>query len=54
MKKTLAEKMENQIDAHIKEARSKKLIALTDGTRDEYLKSFVGKTIEVCYEGIGV
>jgi len=49
-KGTVAEKMINQIDAHAKEERSKKLIALTNGTRDEFLSSFTGKDVSVLFE----
>ena len=49
-KGTVAEKMENQIDAHIKEERSKRLIALTDNTHNEYLEGFTGKTVSVLFE----
>ena len=49
-KGTVAEKMENQIDAQVKEERSKKLISLTDGTRDGFLETFVGKTVGVLFE----
>lgn len=47
---TAAEKMKNQIDAHIKEERSKKLISLTNRTRDDFLKRIIGKTVSVLFE----
>lgn len=49
-KGTVAEKMKNQIDANIKEERSKRLIALTNSTSDMFLESFVGKTVSVLFE----
>ena len=49
-KGTVAEKMQNQVDAHIKEKRSKKLISLTNDTRDEFLASSAGKTVSVLFE----
>ncbi len=49
-KGTAAEKMPCQIDPHIKEERSKRLIALTNDTRDEFLKSHIGKEVFVLFE----
>ncbi len=49
-KGTKAEKMENQIPPDVKEERSKKLISLTNETKDAFLKSFVGKEVEVLFE----
>lgn len=49
-KGTRAEKMENQIAPDVKEERSKKLISLTNKTKDMFLQSFVGKEIEVLFE----
>ena len=49
-KGTKAEKMENQIPPEIKEERSKKLIALTNKTHTEFLKSHIGKIQEVLFE----
>lgn len=49
-KGTRAEKMENQVDPDIKEERSKKLIALTNETKEKFLNSFVGKEVEVLFE----
>lgn len=49
-KGTRAEKMENQIAPDVKEERSKKLISLTNKTKDAFLQSFVGKEIEVLFE----
>ena len=49
-KGTVAEKMENQIEPHIKEERSKKLIALTKKTQNEFLNSYIGKEVEVLFE----
>ncbi len=47
---TVAEKMPMQIDPHIKEERSKKLIAETNKTRDEFLNDHVGKCVTVLFE----
>ncbi len=49
-KGTVAEKMENQIEAHVKEERSKKLIGLTNDTRNEFLQNILGKTVSVLFE----
>lgn len=42
--------MPNQIDGNKKEARSKELIALSDGNEKRYNETYVGKTIEVLFE----
>lgn len=47
---TVAEKMPNQIDPQVKEERSKKLIAATNKTRDEFLKSHIGREVAVLFE----
>lgn len=47
---TAAEKMPMQIDPHIKEERSKKLIAATNKTRDKFLKEHIGKNVTVLFE----
>ena len=47
---TKAEKMSDQIDPVIKEERSKKLISLTKNTAQEFVKSFMGKTVTVLFE----
>lgn len=49
-KGTVAEKMSGQIDPHIKELRSKELIALTKKTQKDFLDSHIGKTVEVLFE----
>lgn len=47
---TVAAKMKNQIDAKIKEERSKRLIELSSENQIQYLKSYVGKDVEVLFE----
>lgn len=47
---TVAEKMENQIPSEIKEIRSKRLIDLTQKTKNDFLNSHIGKTVEVLFE----
>lgn len=47
---TVASKMKNQVPGNIKEERSKKLIELSDSNEKEYLKSYVGKEVEVLFE----
>ena len=42
--------MPNQVDAAIKEVRSKKLIELSDKNELEYNKSYIGKDVEVLFE----
>ncbi len=49
-KGTVAAKMKNQIDAKIKEERSKRLIELSSENQIQYLKSYVGKAVEVLFE----
>lgn len=49
-KGTRAEKMPNQVAPDVKEERSKKLISLTNETKDTFLHSFVGKEVEVLFE----
>lgn len=49
-KGTAAEKMPDQIDSIVKEERSKRLIAATNETRDEFLKSHIGKEMSVLFE----
>ncbi len=49
-KGTVAQKMENQISPHVKDERSKRLINLTKKTRESFLLSHIGKTIEVLFE----
>lgn len=49
-KGTVAEKMENQIEPHIKEERSKRLIAVTKKTQKDFLNSHIGKEVEVLFE----
>ena len=49
-KGTVAAKMKNQVDAKIKEERSKRLIELSSENQSQYLKSYVGKDVEVLFE----
>ena len=49
-KGTRAAGMKNQIDGHIKEARSKKLIELSNENQLYYNKKIIGKKIEVLFE----
>ena len=47
---TKAELMENQVQANIKEIRSKKLLELSDKNEKEYLNRYIGKSTEVLFE----
>lgn len=47
---TPAAKRPDQISPEIKEQRSKQIIAITQNSRDKFLNSFVGKTMEVLFE----
>lgn len=47
---TVAAKMPNQIRDEIKEIRSKRLIELSDENEKNYLKSYIGKDVEVLFE----
>ena len=47
---TVAAKMPNQITDEIKEIRSKRLIELSDENEKKYLKSYIGKDVEVLFE----
>ena len=49
-KGTMAEKMPNQIEPSVKEERSKKLIDVTNKTKDDFLKSHIGKEVMVLFE----
>lgn len=49
-KGTAAEKMPNQVEPNIKEERSKRLIAVTDKTKDDFLKFHIGKEVTVLFE----
>ena len=49
---TVAASMPDQIDPEIKKKRVLKLVALQKKVVAEVNRSFVGKTLEVCYEGI--
>ncbi len=49
-KGTRAETMKEQVSPDIKEARSRRLIALTTKTRDDFLKKQIGKTVTVLFE----
>ncbi len=47
---TKAANMKNQVPGDIKEERSKKLLKLSDDNEREYLKSYIGKEVEVLFE----
>ncbi|MDD6763482.1 MAG: tRNA (N(6)-L-threonylcarbamoyladenosine(37)-C(2))-methylthiotransferase MtaB [Clostridiales bacterium] len=47
---TPAAKRPNQCPPEVKEARSKEIIALTDRTRDEFLKRHLGRTMDILFE----
>ncbi len=47
---TKAAVMENQISGQIKDIRSKRLLELSDINENEYLKSYIGKNVEVLFE----
>jgi threonylcarbamoyladenosine tRNA methylthiotransferase MtaB len=47
---TAASKRGDNVPKAEKERRAAELITLSDGIRNEYLKSFVGKTVEVLFE----
>lgn len=47
---TKAASMENQVPADIKEERSKILLKLSDDNEKEYLKSYIGKEVQVLFE----
>ena len=49
-KGTRAANMSNQVDGNIKEARSKKLIELSNKNQLEYNKKLIGKNVEVLFE----
>ena len=49
-KGTRAANMSNQVDGNIKEARSKKMIQLSNRNQVEYNKSLIGKNVEVLFE----
>ncbi len=49
-KGTVAEKMPNQVEPNAKEERSKKLIEVTNKTKDDFLKSHIGKEVMVLFE----
>ena len=49
-KGTRAAEMQNQIDGNIKEARSKKLIELSNENQLKYNKNLIGKNVEVLFE----
>ncbi len=49
-KGTKAAEMKNQISGEIKEARSKKLLELSDKNEKEYLQTYVGKNVQVLFE----
>ena len=49
-KGTKAEVMENQVLGDIKEARSKKLLELSDRNENEFLDEYLGKNLEVLFE----
>ncbi len=47
---TKAAGMQEQVDGNIKEARSKKLIALNKMLEEKFMKKFLGRTMDVLYE----
>ena len=47
---TKAASMKNQIPSDIKEERSKILLKLSEDNEKEYLKSYVGKEVQVLFE----
>ncbi len=49
-KGTKAAQMPSQVSPNVKEERSRKLIELSDKNEIEYLKSYIGKTVEVLFE----
>ncbi len=49
-KGTRAETMDGQVDAQIKEIRSRRLIALTKKTKQQFIKAHIGKTVSVLFE----
>ena len=49
-KGTRAETMDNQVDGRIKEERSNILIELSNKNEKEFLRRYVGKTVEVLFE----
>ena len=49
-KGTVAAKMKGQVSGGVKEIRSKRLIELSNTNEREYLKSYVGKNVEVLFE----
>lgn len=49
-KGTKAAEMENQISPELKEERSHKLLELSDKNEEEYLKSYIGKNLNVLFE----
>ena len=49
-KGTRAAVLPNQIDGKVKEERSKKLLELSDKNEEEYLKNYLGKSVEVLLE----
>lgn len=49
-KGTKAAMMQEQINGKIKEARSQRLITLSNSNEEEYNKQYIGKTVEVLWE----
>ena len=49
-KGTVAYKMKNQISGAIKDVRSHKLIKLSNENEERYLKSYIGKNVNVLFE----
>ncbi len=47
---TKAASIKNQVPGDVKEERSKKLLKLSDDNEKEYLKSYIGKEVEVLFE----
>lgn len=49
-KGTVASKMKNQVPGNVKEERSKRLIELSSENQKEYLKDYIGKSVDVLFE----
>ena len=47
---TVASKMKNQVPGDVKEERSKRLINLSNENEKDYLKSYIGKKVDVLFE----
>ncbi len=47
---TIAAKMDNQLDAHVKEVRAKKLKEVVNRNRNKFIKNMIGKEVEILFE----